>query len=98
MKNKDIREIDSGTRADMLKKERELVTQNPGPLNKEPWAKDTRSNRSRMRTIGNHYRPEIDEYSINRITITSGIERRRDEENDSGKEAFSKTVKINPMQ
>ncbi|WP_340614666.1 RHS repeat-associated core domain-containing protein [Xenorhabdus thailandensis] len=36
MKNKDIREIDSGTRADMLKKERELVTQNPGPLNKEP--------------------------------------------------------------
>ncbi len=45
MKNKDIREIDSGTRADMLKKERELVTQNPEPLNKEPWAKATRKAR-----------------------------------------------------
>ncbi|MBC8951487.1 RHS repeat-associated core domain-containing protein [Xenorhabdus sp. PB62.4] len=42
MEDKEIREIDSGTRADMLKKERDLVTQNPGPLNKEPWAKATR--------------------------------------------------------
>jgi hypothetical protein len=38
MKDKVIDPIASGTRADMLALERQMVTANPGPLNKEPWA------------------------------------------------------------
>ncbi|WP_340614672.1 RHS repeat-associated core domain-containing protein [Xenorhabdus thailandensis] len=42
MTDKEINVIHSGSRADMLKLERELVTKNPGPLNREPWAKATK--------------------------------------------------------
>ncbi|HEY0959731.1 MAG TPA: LysM peptidoglycan-binding domain-containing protein [Novosphingobium sp.] len=38
MKDKDIFRITSGTRADMMAIERQMVISNPGPLNKEPWA------------------------------------------------------------
>jgi hypothetical protein len=38
MRDKVIEPITSGTRADMLKLEREMVTANPGQLNLEPWA------------------------------------------------------------
>jgi hypothetical protein len=38
MKDKDIFQIASGTRSDMLALERPMVISNPGPLNMEPWA------------------------------------------------------------
>lgn len=38
MVGKRIDRITSGTRADMLALERQMVIANPGPLNKEPWA------------------------------------------------------------
>lgn len=38
MVDKRIFRITSGTRSDMLALERQMVTSNPGPLNKEPWA------------------------------------------------------------
>lgn len=38
MADKDIFRVATGTRADMLALERQMVTQNPGPLNFEPWA------------------------------------------------------------
>jgi hypothetical protein len=38
MADKRIFPVDSGTRAEMILKERQLVMRNPGPLNREPWA------------------------------------------------------------
>jgi RHS repeat-associated protein len=38
MKDKRMDIYDQGSRADMLKKERELTEKDPGPLNKESWA------------------------------------------------------------
>lgn len=38
MKDKVIDRITSGTRADMMALEKQMVISNPGPLNREPWA------------------------------------------------------------
>jgi hypothetical protein len=38
MADKEIFRVATGPRADMLALERQMVTQNPGPLNFEPWA------------------------------------------------------------
>src|SRR5450432_1096147 len=38
MADKKMIRLDKGTRAEMAKKEREIVEKTPGPLNKEPWA------------------------------------------------------------
>ena len=38
MQDKKMTPLSTGSRADMLKKERSIVEQNPGPLNLEPWA------------------------------------------------------------
>ncbi|MEQ1540682.1 MAG: DUF6531 domain-containing protein [Novosphingobium sp.] len=38
MADKEIFRVASGTRREMITLERQLVTQNPGPLNLEPWA------------------------------------------------------------
>jgi hypothetical protein len=38
MQGKQLIEINSGSRADMLRLERDLVETQPGPLNREPWA------------------------------------------------------------
>jgi hypothetical protein len=38
MADKEIFRVASGSRSDMLTLERQMVTQNPGPLNFEPWA------------------------------------------------------------
>lgn len=37
MQDKKMTPFSTGSRADMLKKERSIVEQNPGPLNLEPW-------------------------------------------------------------
>ncbi|HEU0066048.1 MAG TPA: hypothetical protein VFQ57_02280, partial [Sphingomonas sp.] len=42
MADKRIFRITSGSRADMLDVERQMVISNPGPLNNEPWAVNTR--------------------------------------------------------
>jgi hypothetical protein len=43
MEDKRFFEVATGPRADMLALERQRVTQNPGPLNFEPWAVNARS-------------------------------------------------------
>lgn len=43
MRDKVIDRITSGTRADMLALERQMVTVNPGPLNRESWAVKARN-------------------------------------------------------
>ena len=42
---------DSGTRKNMITKERDLVETDPGPLNKEPWA----GSRSKSTTSRSYY-------------------------------------------
>ena len=40
MKDKKMKEIDKGSRREMAQKEKELIKQNPGPLNNERWLKN----------------------------------------------------------